>query len=158
MRQDARVHCEVLKIRAGTHLYRRLPHMCGGSSRCGPNQRVLIVKVGYPIPQDPTVCLRFCALISVFHSPIGVVLANLCAPLNGRCSMLMSNPRGTYVLDGALDALVAHQMLLRKEVIQPHLPVRLPCYDFVPIASPTFDGSSPCGLGHRLRVLPTFVT
>jgi hypothetical protein len=33
-------------------------------------------------------------------------------------------------------------MLLRKEVIQPHLPVRLPCYDFVPIAGPTFDGSS----------------
>src|SRR5688572_6238102 len=32
-------------------------------------------------------------------------------------------------------------VLLRKEVIQPHLPVRLPCYDFVPIASPTFDGS-----------------
>ena len=33
------------------------------------------------------------------------------------------------------------EMLLRKEVIQPHLPVRLPCYDFVLIASPTFDGS-----------------
>ena len=33
------------------------------------------------------------------------------------------------------------QSILRKEVIQPHLPVRLPCYDFVPIASPTFDGS-----------------
>ncbi len=33
------------------------------------------------------------------------------------------------------------QVLLRKEVIQPHLPVRLPCYDFVPIADPTFDGS-----------------
>ena|SRR5579884_1985897 len=33
--------------------------------------------------------------------------------------------------------------LLRKEVIQPHLPVRLPCYDFVLIASPTFDGSPP---------------
>jgi hypothetical protein len=48
--------------------------------------------------------------------------------------------------------------LLRKEVIQPHLPVRLPCYDFVPIAGPTFDSSFPCGLGHRLRVLPTFVT
>jgi hypothetical protein len=50
------------------------------------------------------------------------------------------------------------QVLLRKEVIQPHLPVRLPCYDFVPIAGPTFDGSLPYGLGHRLRVLPTFVT
>ena len=31
--------------------------------------------------------------------------------------------------------------ILRKEVIQPHLPVRLPCYDFVPIANPTFDHS-----------------
>ncbi len=48
-------------------------------------------------------------------------------------------------------------MLPRKEVIQPHLPVRLPCYDFVPIADPTFD-SSLKSLGHRLRVLPTFMT
>lgn len=39
------------------------------------------------------------------------------------------------------DARRAGHVLLRKEVIQPHLPVRLPCYDFVPIASPTFDGS-----------------
>ena len=28
----------------------------------------------------------------------------------------------------------------RKEVIQPHLPVRLPCYDLVPVAGLTFDG------------------
>jgi hypothetical protein len=47
--------------------------------------------------------------------------------------------------------------LLRKEVIQPHLPVRLPCYDFTPIADPTFDGSLPNGLGHRLRVLQTLM-
>ena len=33
--------------------------------------------------------------------------------------------------------------LLRKEVIQPHLPVRLPCYDFTPLTRHTFDGSSP---------------
>jgi hypothetical protein len=45
----------------------------------------------------------------------------------------------------------------RKEVIQPHLPVRLPCYDFTPITQPTFDGSLPCGLGHRLRVFQAFV-
>jgi len=25
-------------------------------------------------------------------------------------------------------------------VIQPHLPIRLPCYDFTPIIGPTFDG------------------
>ncbi len=38
------------------------------------------------------------------------------------------------------------EALLRKEVIQPHLPVRLPCYDLVPIAGPTFDGSLPQGV------------
>ena len=30
---------------------------------------------------------------------------------------------------------------LRKEVIQPHLPIRLPCYDFTPVIEPAFDGS-----------------
>ena len=29
---------------------------------------------------------------------------------------------------------------LRKEVIQPHLPIRLPCYDFTPVIGLTFDG------------------
>ena len=37
--------------------------------------------------------------------------------------------------------------LLRKEVIQPHLPVRLPCYDLSPITDPTFDGSLPKRVG-----------
>ena len=31
-------------------------------------------------------------------------------------------------------------LLLRKEVIQPHLPIRLPCYDFTPITGFTFGG------------------
>ena len=39
------------------------------------------------------------------------------------------------------DKTKINNILLRKEVIQPHLPVRLPCYDFVPIANPTFDHS-----------------
>ena len=30
---------------------------------------------------------------------------------------------------------------LRKEVIQPHLPIRLPCYDFTPVIGPTFGSS-----------------
>ena len=29
----------------------------------------------------------------------------------------------------------------RKEVIQPHLPIRLPCYDFTPVANPTLGCS-----------------
>ena len=48
--------------------------------------------------------------------------------------------------------------LPRKEVIQPHLPVRLPCYDFVPIAGSALDGSLSCELGHRLQAYPTFMT
>ena len=34
-----------------------------------------------------------------------------------------------------------HSELPRKEVIQPQLPLQLPCYDFVPVTNPTFDGS-----------------
>ena len=30
--------------------------------------------------------------------------------------------------------------LLRKEVIQPQVPLRLPCYDFTPVADPTVAG------------------
>ena len=47
--------------------------------------------------------------------------------------------------------------LPRKEVIQPHLPVRLPCYDFTPLTLYTFGASLPCGLGQRLRVRTTRV-
>ena len=32
-------------------------------------------------------------------------------------------------------------ILLRKEVIHPHLPVRIPCYDFTPIANHTLGTS-----------------
>ena len=39
-------------------------------------------------------------------------------------------------------------ILHRKEVIQPHLPIRLPCYDLTPIIEPTFDS---CPLAVRLR-------
>ena len=50
------------------------------------------------------------------------------------------HPTTTFASCGLLPPFQM-EALLRKEVIQPHLPVRLPCYDFVPIASPTFDGS-----------------
>jgi hypothetical protein len=32
------------------------------------------------------------------------------------------------------------QELLRKEVIQPQVPLRLPCYDFTPVTSHTIGG------------------
>ena len=38
---------------------------------------------------------------------------------------------------------------LRKEVIHPHLPVRIPCYDFTPIIYPTFGGWLPTGVPEK---------
>ncbi len=32
------------------------------------------------------------------------------------------------------------RIILRKEVIQPQVPLRLPCYDFTPVADPTVAG------------------
>jgi len=43
-------------------------------------------------------------------------------------------------------------------VIQPQLPLRLPCYDFVPVTSPTLGSRLPCGLASRLQVLPAPMT
>ena len=56
-----------------------------------------------------------------------------------------------------LPAETGKEKLLRKEVIQPQVPLRLPCYDFTPITDPTFARFAPCGFVHRLRVLPAFV-
>jgi hypothetical protein len=57
---------------------------------------------------------------------------------------IIDSPRSRLIR--AMRAGPSLEVLLRKEVIQPHLPVRLPCYDFVPIADPTFDGSLPRGV------------
>ena len=45
------------------------------------------------------------------------------------------------VLHSKLNNIDASFLLLRKEVIHPHVPVGIPCYDFTPIIDPTFDSS-----------------
>ena len=45
-----------------------------------------------------------------------------------------------FLLSFALRLASRTAQHLRKEVIQPHLPIRLPCYDFTPIISSAFDG------------------
>ena len=47
------------------------------------------------------------------------------------------NPCG--LIDLGARFLPRVHVLLRKEVIQPQVPLRLPCYDFIPITSHTFD-------------------
>ena len=51
---------------------------------------------------------------------------------------------GTRRFDRRWDARASRpEVLPRKEVIQPHLPVRLPCYDFTPLTLYTFGASLP---------------
>ena len=58
------------------------------------------------------------------------------------CPLSASTPEICYLFG---NSTVKHISLLviflRKEVIQPHLPIRLPCYDFTPVIGPAFGSS-----------------
>ncbi len=46
-----------------------------------------------------------------------------------------------YLPSGKSTVIQPLLLFLRKEVIQPHLPIRLPCYDFTPVIRPAFGSS-----------------
>ena len=75
-----------------------------------------------------------------------IARAGACRPgsvdMLGRRSASRGGPAGSR-RSAARPRRPSARELPRKEVIQPHLPVRLPCYDFTPITGPTFDGSLP---------------
>jgi hypothetical protein len=102
----------------------------------------------------PTRTPKGCGVLGATSSKAG---HSRCSTLEHRPPLVRQGQRA-WTPTRPHDRTTTCQMLLRKEVIQPHLPVRLPCYDLVPIASPTFDSSLSYELGHWLRVLPTFVT
>ena len=52
----------------------------------------------------------------------------------------------TAFSEGGSSCTPAACLSLRKEVIQPHLPVRLPCYDFTPLTKRAFD-TAPLAVG-----------
>jgi hypothetical protein len=72
--------------------------------------------------------------------PIALPSQNTVSPFlghaHGRSCKRPALPCGVEAPAGANASV-----LPRKEVIQAHLPVHLPCYDFVPVTSPTLDGS-----------------
>ena len=97
---------------------------------------------------------------------MGLIRVELMTPsLSEKCSNRLSySPKIKYIKKrerkngSKVCFLVVHQpvyLSLRKEVIQPHLPVRLPCYDFTPLTKRTFDSVLPYGLDYRLRVPST---
>ena len=54
-----------------------------------------------------------------------------------------------------VDARVVCGVISLKEVIQPQVPLRLPCYDFTPVADHTVVRVLPGGLDYALLVQPT---
>ncbi len=117
------------------------PQMLASTVKFSTNKRRHTTRKSSHALRHPTACPAPPATPhTVPHPQQGAVLdrAKPPAPPNSQCSTHEQPPRDTRPGTG--------HMLLRKEVIQPHLPVRLPCYDFVPIASPTFDSSLPQGV------------
>jgi hypothetical protein len=155
---DARVHCAVLKIRPAPATPRT--RSAAGEQRPGrghqPRGRSLRTQQRARPAQPPGLAFHTAAQPhpGSTSQPGQPPRPNNQRSTNEQPPEDIRPGRGS----GRHPDIGGRQVLLRKEVIQPHLPVRLPCYDFVPIAGPTFDGSLPDGLGHRLRVLPTFVT
>ena len=102
-----------------------------------------------------------CISLSIFVSLCGSQGTRVRAPGTGRCGRAPGDgPDGCHrrLVSNISAYLVFLEVNLpRKEVIQPHVPVRLPCYDFTPLTLHTFDASPPCGLGRRLRVQTTRV-
>ena len=49
--------------------------------------------------------------------------------------------RSLWQLDSNATPYFIPSLFLRKEVIQPQVLLRLPCYDFTPVIRPAFDGS-----------------
>src|SRR5262249_19702469 len=87
-----------------------------------------------------------------------VVIRDIDRPGSGDGRWTDAAPRGRWAARTTRRAATTRRSLLpRKEVIQPHLPVRLPCYDFTPVTPPTLDSCPPAhearGLAHRLQVL-----
>ena len=81
---------------------------------------------------------------STFHSQKGCTCVTWFAWLEVNVPHFVArSPQNECLRSELLDILDGCQRLLRKEVIQPHLPVRLPCYDLVLITGPTFDSSLP---------------
>ena len=55
------------------------------------------------------------------------------------CRSPSASPFG-FAVDLGIELSEDCSCLPRKEVIQPHLPIRLPCYDFTPVIDLTFGG------------------
>ena len=125
-------------------------HLCDGllrlplaSSASNPNLKGA-VRAKLPLPAPPASC-------QILHTLCSTVAGSTQRASNPASSRLaapskLNNITKSFQKKSVLPCLTSHipalaGLLLRKEVIQPHLPIRLPCYDFTPIINPTFGSA-----------------
>ena len=81
------------------------------------------------------------ALSQLSYTPDSVVGLDGFEPSTPRLSSVCSDQlsyrpcRGQLTIQ-PIDGGYCRRRFSRKEVIQPHLPIRLPCYDFTPVTNP----------------------
>ena len=95
-------------------------------------------------PSGPNSVLSGLALRQLLSTPLsGLYLRLPATRLQVNVPLVACRPheRSSWIAVRLDEVINPRQWLLRKEVIQPHLPVRLPCYDLVLITGPTFDSS-----------------
>ena len=115
---------------------------------------VQLVIIGYRIPRPPQggVAIRCFSLlqyrlridrIRIFDpSRYAALKVRGGDPREPGAAGLRDGMRRTGVPRAVSSSYLSGEVALpRKEVIQPHVPVRLPCYDFTPLALHTFDAS-----------------
>ena len=71
------------------------------------------------------------------------------------CRTVLRDVRLTRCFPPFVAEAVRAYSLSVKEVIQPQVPLRLPCYDFAPVIALAFGRLVPCGFRHGLRALTT---
>ena len=107
--------------------FARLPyHFCGGGKRIRTDDPLLAKQVLYQLSYTPVV-----QPASYPFKVLAQYLENYTATSNKpRNSLHATRPKPS----------VRGCVLPRKEVIQPHLPIRLPCYDFTPVIGLALGG------------------
>lgn len=126
---------------------------------CFPNWWVFEILMQFSWTENCYSNVIFISLINITHYLVfkeqNLRENNLSKPSKISISSQLKPFDSRPIPEGFIRLFFYKFLLHRKEVIHPHLPVGIPCYDLTPVIGPAFDGSLLERLCHRLRALPT---